>query len=295
MENIILYTNGCLGDELNLDRNMIFDLYYNKFISNTIIIYCHEDRTFLYETIFTNIVTHKECDIKNINKYVFNNYKKNCILIKISEILLFPGIPMSKYGYDNMLNINIRVTKDNILNYNKINYYNNNYPIEFKNLVTNANFLEKLPAFNECKFIVYHHRYKNDNAWDQTIDKLNVILKLKDKYNIVIFSKHDFSNLNSEKIYYTNNLKEYASFVNSKNNIALISVWSGGSQLGSYFNNTKVITYFHKIQSQHNYLLLNGNMNKYINSENGFDFCHFSSSNRIFINETEFEEIEKFL
>ena len=167
-------------------------------------------------------------------------------------------------------------------------------------MVTNINYLDELPAFNNEKFIVYHHRIKNTNSeWDQTDEKLNTILKLKEKYNIVIFSQVDYSYLQEPKVYTTlgntvTGLKEFASFIHSENCIALLSVWSGGGQIGSYCNNTKIIMYFDKNHNQVD--KTEDSLEKYINSENGFDFCHFTDSKRIFIKEKEFDNnIEKYL
>jgi hypothetical protein len=90
-------------------------------------------------------------------------------------------------------------------------------------------------------------------------------------------------------------LKEFATFIHNDNCIALISVWSGGGQIGGFCNNTKTIMFFDKCQAQYDYFMKNGNVDNYINSENGFDFCHFTETNRIFIKEEDFFRIEEYL
>ena len=205
------------------------------------------------------------------------------------------------YGtYTDMLDKNIKITIDNnIFNYEKINYYNSkSHNNDFKKLVLNINYMDKLPTFCDNKFIVYHHRIKNDNAWDQTDQTLEKILKLKNKFKLVIFSRKNID-IKDENIYFTSNLKEYASIINSNNCLAMISVWSGGGQIGSYCNNSKLIMYFDENQNQYSYGLsddyLQSHISKFINSQNGFDYCQFSNCNRIFMDIKELDVIEKYI
>ena len=46
MDNIIYICSGALGDEMSMSRNILLDLYYQNYITNNIIIYCHKDRFF---------------------------------------------------------------------------------------------------------------------------------------------------------------------------------------------------------------------------------------------------------
>ena len=112
------------------------------------------------------------------------------------------------------------------------------------------------------------------------------------KLHLYLFSQSDLDYLNcNQKVFFTKNLKEYASFIHSNNCLAVISVWSGGGQLASYCSNanTKLIMYFDKCQLKHSNGI-NNNLNKWINSENAFDFAQFTDVNRIFINENDLEE-----
>lgn len=157
-------------------------------------------------------------------------------------------------------------------------------------MVTNINYLEKLPKFNNEKFIVYHHRFKNVNGdWDQSVETLNKMLKYQNKYKIVIFTHYDI-NLESENIFITKNLKEYASFIHSDNCLAVVSVWSGGGQFSSYCSGekTKLIMYFDKIQLLCNDKI-NNNLENWIKSPNGFDFAQFTNVKRFFIKEEEID------
>ena len=216
---------------------------------------------------------------------LINNYITNDVVIYC--------VKDRNFFYENILDKKIRITNNNIFNYHKINYYNSkNHSDEFKKLVTNINYLEVLPKFNNETFIVYHHRYKNDGAWDSKESELNAILKKKN-HNIVIFSQSDLDYLNcNQNVYFTKNLKEYASFIHSNNCLAVVSVWSGGGQLASYCSNanTKLIMYFDKCQGHY------GSCNeKCINSENAFDYAQFTDVKRIFVKESDLENYYNYL
>jgi hypothetical protein len=306
MDNIIFDTSKeyCLGDEMSMTRNCILDLLINNYITKDVVIYCGKDRNFLYENIFENIFTnHEDFTLETVKIKCLEKFGKEFTIISYlpHRVLVWPEVLWDEYGgYENILDKNICITNssryhsnNNIFNYHKINYYNSkNHSNEFKKLVTNINYLKVLPKFVNETFIVYHHRVKNDGLWNQNDNQLNRILKNQNNYNIVIFSQSDLDYLNcNQKVFFTKNLKEYASFIHSNNCLAVISVWSGGGQLASYCSNanTKLIMYFDKCQLKHSNGI-NNNLNKWINSENAFDFAQFTDVNRIFINENDLEE-----
>ena len=314
MDNVIFYINNIgLGDELHFERPMILDLLEQKKITSEIVIVCFKDRKFLYENIFNNIFFVEDYEkIEDICPAISNLFGKEYIFQTFANVMHHPShLWGANGGIVGMLDKTICITKENnIFGYNKINYFNNNNISEsFRSLILNINYLNELPAFNGEKFIVYHHRDKRDNMWDQSEEKLNYIVALQEKYNIVIFHANNYVNeknikvelenrythLNNKRIYTTNNLKEYASFIHDDNCVAMISVWSGGAQICGFCNNTKAIIHFDRRQDQIGYFLHYGNVDKYKNSENGFDFCCFTGTNRIFIKEEEYECIEKYL
>lgn len=289
MDNIIFNVSGALGDEMSMTRNCVLDLLNNNYITKDVVIYCCKDRNFLYENIFTNIFHHEDFTVETVKFKCLEKFGKEFTII--NSFIVWPVVFWNEYGsYENILDKKICVTNNNIFNYHKINYYNSkNHSDEFKKLVTNIKYLEVLPKFNNETFIVYHHRVKNDGAWDSKESELNAILKKQKNHNIVIFSNADLDYLNcNQKVYFTKNLKEYASFIHSNNCLAVISVWSGGGQLASYCSNanTKLIMYFDECQTQCNDGMT-GNLNKWINSENAFDFAQFTDVNRIFINKSD--------
>ena len=168
-------------------------------------------------------------------------------------------------------------------NYQRINYFaNENNNLEFKTYATNIKYIidNNLKFINE-KFIILHYRIKNDNMWDETLSNLNILInKFINKYKIIIFTENTIDPFN-DNIHIIYNLQEYATYMNHKNCIALISVWSGGGQLGQYCNNSKVIQYFSPCQ-------INGNenlkekLNVWLQSPNAYDFATFSDCERLF-------------
>jgi len=288
MDNIIYYLEShALGDEIHMHRNVLLSLLESNFISNETVIYCLADRRFLYSNIFKNIFCYdKAGNLEEIKILCEDKFRKSFTVVKNFDICFsIWDIWKNNGGFHNTLIKDILITKPNILGYKKINYFN--YPCysnTFTELVTNISYLDRIPKFENEKFIVYHHRIKNDNLWDGDDQILDAILEYSNEYNLVIFSQKKL-NFDSPSIYSTSNLQEYATYINNANCLAVISIWSGGGQLASYCSNSKLLMYFHPSQMQYN---LNENQLKnYINSENAFDFCQFTSAERSFINITD--------
>lgn len=162
---------------------------------------------------------------------------------------------------------------------------NKKFDNKFTSLALNIKYLDFLPKFQNEKYIVYHHRQKG-NSWDTTIEQLSIFISNFSNYNIVVFSgdMKNFEDISvqfkeNQKIYFTSNLQEYATFMHSENCEAIISVWSGGGQLALYCaNHAKIIMFFDKIQLP----VINDAINDFINYENAFDLVHFTKSKRYF-------------
>lgn len=279
--NIIINVNGFpLGDELSINRNLIIDLIVTKSINlNNLFIYTCNDRKFLYDKFINNIII---CEEKKLHDNDFLNFK----IYNATDIILFPSVNWNIFGsYKNSLSKIITNPMIPLLNnYQRINYFANEKKPEFKQIATNINFLNLDYDFLNNFFILIHHRRKNDGAWDQDIDSLNILInKLIDKYHIVIFTNDNIHNKVNKQTFIINNLHEYASLMHHHNCKALISVWSGGGQIGQYFCNSKVIQYFHPCQIQHNEFDENGKLyNCWLDSSNAFDFTTFSNCERFF-------------
>lgn len=284
MDNIIYYLDADdLGNEFHMHRNVLLSLLDNNFISNEIVIYCLSDRSFLYTKIFKNVFCYEEVgNLEEIKITCDAKFNKDFIVLKNFDICFsIWEIWRNNGGFYNTLNKNIFITKPNIFGYEKLNYFNNsNHTNTFKNLVTAIKYLDQIPKFENEKFIVYHHRIKNDTLWDGDNKILDAIVSYADEYNIVIFSRKDLQ-INNLKIHTTSNLQEFATYINNQNCMAVISVWSGGGQFASYCSNSKLFMYFHPTQLQ--YSLSDEQLNDYIKSENAFDFAQFTNVDRKFI------------
>jgi len=258
----------------------LLSLLENNFISNETAIYYLSDRSFLYSSIFKNIFCYDDVgNLEEIKLICEAKFHKSFTVLKNFDICFsIWDIWRNNGGIHNTLNKDISITKPNVLGYEKINYFNNlPYSNTFTELVTSINYLDRIPKFENEKFIVYHHRIKNDNLWDADDQILNAILKYADEYNLVIFSQTEL-HLNEQKIYSTSNLQEYATFINNENCLAVISIWSGGGQIASYCSNSKILMYFHPSQLQ--YHLNEDQLDIYLKSENAFDFCQFTNAER---------------
>ena len=283
MENIILILPGtiALGDEIGIYRIFLLEMLSMNKINENSPILCGKDRTFLYENIFTNVFCMEDYSVEKIKEQMGREYTTVSIFPEIfyhpCEAWSFGG------GYGASLDKNIITTKPNIFGYEKKNYYNSkNHSNQFKKLVTNIKFLDKLPKFNNENFIVYHHRIKKDGTWDSKMKTLQIFLDSLQTKKIVIFSQKDLS-YEHPNLYITKNLQEYATFLNSERCLAVFSVWSGGGQFASYCcrKNTKLFMYFDDMQCQK----VDDKLQKYIDSEMAFDFAQFTDVQRKFIKE----------
>jgi len=151
--NKIIYCLGnyALGDEIHMHRNVLLDLLDQNLISDDIIICCLSDRSFLYSNIFKNLIFYEDIlDPNNINYITDNKLNIDYNFINNFDVCFSIWEIWNKYGYRDVLNQNIFITKKNIFNFNKINYYNNNnYSENFIKLVKNISYLKNLPFFSD--------------------------------------------------------------------------------------------------------------------------------------------------
>jgi len=283
-DNIIYYLGShALGDEIHMHRNVLLSLLAENIITDDIVVYCLADRAFLYSCIFKNIFCYDSVgDLEGIKIFCDVKFEKNFVVVRYSDICLpIWQIWRENGGLEGILTKEISITRPNVLNYQKKNYYNSqSLPKNFLKLVTNFSYLPGIPKFEKEGFIVYHHRVKNDNLWDGDEKILKAMLGYVGRFNLVIFSQKSL-NLFGDRIYSTSDLREYATFINSANCLAIVSVWSGGGQLASYCSNGKLFMYFHPMQVQ--YGLNADRLGDYIYSENAFDFAQFTNVDRRFV------------
>jgi len=217
-----------LGHEIHLTRFILFDLLQKNMINlECTIVTLYEDRFFLYNKTFKNIITWDE--------YV--NNKKTDKNIEID---------LTYYSC-------VSTQNDQIKEFDVLNYHLNTFERtqQFVNYINDLNFndLTKHPVYSDIineKFIVIHWRTNIIGLSKDKIESLlRIINKLKENFDlkIVIFSVENI-NINLENVYVINNLQLYASFLNNKNCDLFISEWSGGGQLSQYCCNSKIIYFF---------------------------------------------------
>ena len=279
-KNIIIDLRSLLGDEMSMARNLIIDLIITKNVDNeNLFIYTCKDRKFLYENFIKNIIVSEDILWDDIDLNIFKKYT-------FTDIISFPSVVWQICGsYKHSLYCKIThplITELN--NYQRINYFANEQRAEFKKFALDINYIKIKNEIVDKKFILIHHRVKNDGAWDQSISELKELIKnFINKYKIIVFTNDDVQNQFISSAYCTNNLQEYASLMHHTNCVAVISVWSGGGQLGHYCCNSKVIHYYHQIQCHSNEFDNNGKMNDiWLTSPNAFDYATFSNCERYF-------------
>lgn len=243
---------SALGHEIHLQRFILFDLLQKNKISknDTIVLYSLE-RSFLYNNVFTKILS-------------WEKYKKEYINEK-------NVIDLSFYSYHS--------TKDILLDkFIEFNYSFTDYKktIEFKNYINNINYINLDNDYKEViskKYYLIHLRFKFDKK------KLIMLLdKIREysTYQIIIFCCDDNINLSKDyNIIFIKNLQLYASFLNNKNCVLFISEWSGGGQLSQYCYNGLILFYFDNYKSNNyeiNYLDYQNNANLDNNIFNYWDF-----------------------
>ena len=223
MNKIILSSNNeksCLGHEIHITRIIIIDMLNQGFINeNDLIVVKNNDKKFLYESLFKNVLN-------------FNEYKNLCN--NNYEI-----IDLTPYSISSSL---VKITIPNF------NYSQN---------LNNENFIKKILNFNFCDvnykfindYIVIHHRF-NDNL-DNLIKICRIICQKFSNLNVIIFNNNISSiksilNDNEIKkinILFIDNLQLYASYLNNEKCKLLISEWSGGGQIAQYCTNNKIFYY----------------------------------------------------
>jgi hypothetical protein len=201
---------GCLGHEIHITRCIIIDMLLQNFINkHDVIIVGNNDKKFLYNILFDNVLT---CHEFNWNLY-------NHI-----DLTMFTLYATSQ---DYHKNFNIITPSKPYLTY------------EFK---------ERLLSIEYChvkcdeKFVLIHQRF-NDS-----IDNLKCICKkIKEVYGtikIIVFNNAIEKLEPLENTIFINNLQTYASYLHHPNCILFISEWSGGGQLSQYCYSGKILYYF---------------------------------------------------
>ena len=243
-----------LGHEIHMTRFVLFDMLIKQKINSDDIIVTMNDRKFLYDNIFSNIVDYNTASANNY----FNQNKYN--IINLFEIIIH-------YNCKDFLKIDYELPDK---------YYND----ELISYVKNINYLELNNNFLNDKFIIIHHRYNSD------ITKLKrIIQKLRDIFTdiyIIVFN-NDKSNINNKltdykNIYPVDNLREYASLLKHDNCKLVITEWSGGGQLAQYCSNANIIIYFDAYIISSGYVEMSSKLHEEAMGKNIFSAWDFKTT-----------------
>jgi hypothetical protein len=229
MKNIIISSNGspaCLGHEIHMTRVVIIDMLLQNVINESdIVVVRNDDKKFLYETLFENVINYNEfLELENNS----NHYN----IIDLSVLNIDPMF------------VNTRI---NIPNFTISEKY---YTDKFKSYLLKFKYIEDI---NELKdFVVYHHRYNSDYGRIHLIYK-KIMEIYGGQINIVIFN-NNIDTLKKEflhdNIIFIDNLQLYATYLNHHNCKLFISEWSGGGQLSQYCCKSTIMYYFDAYQGE---------------------------------------------
>jgi hypothetical protein len=88
MNNIIYYLEAhALGDEIHMHRNILLNMLEKNIITNEIVIYCLEDRSFLYSNIFKNVYCYRTVgNLEEIKIICDAELNRNHIIIKNNDL-----------------------------------------------------------------------------------------------------------------------------------------------------------------------------------------------------------------
>jgi len=198
---------GCLGHEIHITRHIIIDMLLQNFINkHDIIIVGNNDKKFLYNLLFENVLT---CD--EFNWKLYNHIDLT------------------------MFTLNATSNDD----YKKFNIITPSKPYltdEFKKKVLSIEY-----CYVQCdeKFVLIHHRFD-----DQIVNLKCICKKIKEVYGtikIIVFNNEIEKLEPLENTVFIKNLQTYASYLHHPNCILFISEWSGGGQLSQYCYSGKIL------------------------------------------------------
>ena len=212
---------------MSMSRNLVIDLLIQNLISNDTIIYTKKDRAFLYSKIFKIIIYVEDIDRDKLVEHCNSKFNKSFKIFEMLSIIQWPTNFLALYGKWPSYLHDLTISKDNMLNYKRTNYYNKYDNPDFLNLVGEIEYLKDLPGFVENKYIAVHFRQKTCEygvKWNNKYIDLDIIIQDID-YQIVVFSGN-IENLiqkynNNPKLYLTSNLQEYMSLLKNHNCLAL--------------------------------------------------------------------------
>jgi hypothetical protein len=260
-----------LGHELFFTRKIVLILLSNNLITNDkyVIVTANNDRKFLYDKIFNNVLNFNEFIMKKVSHDdVFN-------ICPYLSTMLHSTLPcLNKLG----------LGEETLISNQIFEKYNTE---TMKRLSCSMNFvdLNNTPFENVIKSVFFVIHIKTETKY------LDYIYKIIDTFGInsVIFTQlHSIP----DKYLKTSNLQVYASLLNSSNCIFLLTEWSGGGQLSQFCCKSTVLYYYDSYPEHY----FNDKEKIYRESSDKkfFDYWDHYTPNkckRIFLNKGEFENI----
>ena len=226
-------TTSALGHEIHISRFILLALLDQKKIDvlNSTIVTINEDRFFLYNKIFKNVITwsdyHNNHNNHNTNVIDLTSYILNCCYKtrndEINEI--------------NEINRRLDFNLESFERTDQMNNYINDFNF-YKLDDSDSTYLDII----KNKFIVIHLRYNIGISNKDYL--LKIVGKIGNNTKIVVFGVERLDGIQLNNVLFINSLQVYASFLHHENCELLITQWSGGGQLSQYCSNGKIMYYF---------------------------------------------------
>tara|TARA_Y100000389_G_C17471290_1_gene531388 strand:- start:7360 stop:8385 length:1026 start_codon:yes stop_codon:yes gene_type:complete len=215
----IIHPHTCFGHDLHISRIIVFDMLNNEIINNRDVLIVDDDRQFLYNQTFPNVINFKNFILKYQNKVNDNNL---VFLPHVVEDLLYcrTNNSLMKYNYDV---------------YNEL-YWNNKLIEKIKNIskfkldVNFQNMVEK------DKFIIFIVRSFNHREIDiQYVDYIKKLMDVRQDFKVILFCAYP-GNLQIKGDYIINNIQELSTLLLCNNCTYLIGETSGLLEMSYYYH-----------------------------------------------------------
>lgn len=296
---------GHLGHELFFTRKIALILLVNQLIDKDYcIVTCNDDRKFLYTNIFSKVITY-------LDFIKFHESNPNKFVIDLRPYLSTVERNVINDLKKLSLPENLLINNNIFLNCNSSALNQLACNIEFIDLIgeESESFITRESRLTEVKYGVDIDTYASIQGPFSDIIKnnfiiihirstskyVNYLLSIIDKLNVSCIIFTQLNNI-PKKYHQTSNLQVYASLLNNKNCLAILSEWSGGGQLSQFCCHGKILYYFDHYPESY----FNDKELEYRNA-NDKNLCdawdHYTpiNSKRYFLTKTEFANMDAVL
>jgi len=225
-----IYPHFCFGHDLNVSRLIVFDMLNNNIINNKDILIVTDDRQFLYNQIFTNLINFKDF----IKKYQNNVNENNFIFLPpvVTDLVYWrKNNYLEKFNYDV---------------YNK-DYWNDKLVSNIKN-INKFKFDSKLESITSQKFFIFIIRTLDHSHFIFNpiyIDYLKKIIDVKGDLKLILYCAYLSDKYKIEADYTINNIHALVTLLQCKNCVYLIGETSGLMEVSYYYHhdNLKILQF----------------------------------------------------